>query len=164
MSQVQIPSSDHCIWWARINPLCKSGLDCKSSLPLKATILYGGDQSNDDANNSNDEKSSGNDGNGSVSAIEELGHYKAGLGLLETKSPNSEFRPGETKHSMALSLKKWKYLKLSTLSPRRTNSNWRMKIRWNFCGQLVNYFGIIFKAYKSLPTKEIIWLYTYSHC
>ena len=34
MSQVQIPNSDHCIWRARINHLCKSGLDpidCKSS-------------------------------------------------------------------------------------------------------------------------------------
>ena len=34
MSQVQIPNSDHYIWRARINHLCKSGLDpidCKSS-------------------------------------------------------------------------------------------------------------------------------------
>ena len=34
MSQVQIPNSDHCIWQAWINHLCKSGLDpidCKSS-------------------------------------------------------------------------------------------------------------------------------------
>ena len=33
MSQVQIPNSDHCIWRAQINHLCKSGLDpidCKS--------------------------------------------------------------------------------------------------------------------------------------
>ena len=35
MSQVQIPNSDHCIWRAQINHLCKSGLEpinCKSSL------------------------------------------------------------------------------------------------------------------------------------
>ena len=34
MPQVQIPNLDHCIWRARINHLCKSGLDpidCKSS-------------------------------------------------------------------------------------------------------------------------------------
>ena len=38
MSQVQIPNSDHCIWPAWINHLCKSGLDhidCKSRFCLK---------------------------------------------------------------------------------------------------------------------------------
>ena len=42
MSQVQIPNSDHCIWRARINHLCKSGLDpidCKSSLRLSSAEL-----------------------------------------------------------------------------------------------------------------------------
>ena len=41
MSQVRIPKSDHCIWWAWINHLCKSGLDpinCKSSLSLDQNI------------------------------------------------------------------------------------------------------------------------------
>ena len=43
MSQVQILNSDHCIWRARINHLCKSGLDsidCKSSLILDC--IYSG--------------------------------------------------------------------------------------------------------------------------
>ena len=38
LSQVQFPNSDHCIWRARINHLCKSGLDhidCKSSSRIK---------------------------------------------------------------------------------------------------------------------------------
>ena len=41
MSQVQIPNSDHCIWRAQINHLCKSGLDpidCKSSLYFYSKI------------------------------------------------------------------------------------------------------------------------------
>ena len=43
MSQVQIPSLDHCIWRAQINHLCKSGLDpidCKSNLFLNLHIIY----------------------------------------------------------------------------------------------------------------------------
>ena len=42
MSQVQIPNLDHCIWRARINHLCKSGLDpidCKSSFILSINYL-----------------------------------------------------------------------------------------------------------------------------
>ena len=43
MSQVQIPNLDHCIWRARINHLCKSGLDpidCKSSFLLFHFISF----------------------------------------------------------------------------------------------------------------------------
>ena len=39
MSQVQISNSGHCIWWAWINHLCKSGpdpIDCKSSYKHKS--------------------------------------------------------------------------------------------------------------------------------
>ena len=42
MSQVQIPNSDHCIWRAWINHLCKSGLDpidCESSWTLTFWII-----------------------------------------------------------------------------------------------------------------------------
>ena len=44
MSQVQIHNSDHCIWRARINHLCKSGLDpidCKSSFFFSSIEKFG---------------------------------------------------------------------------------------------------------------------------
>ena len=43
MSQVQIPNLDHCIWRARINHLCKSGLDpidCKSSFEIFCILIF----------------------------------------------------------------------------------------------------------------------------